>query len=63
MKDVCDAAVVERMVREAMESAMIRASARTLAQQVRQDVADSGSSTAEFKRLVGFIEELSTTAK
>uniref|UniRef100_A0A0D9WYW9 Glycosyltransferase n=1 Tax=Leersia perrieri TaxID=77586 RepID=A0A0D9WYW9_9ORYZ len=62
MKDVCDATVVERMVKEAMESDEFRASAQALAQQVRQDVADGGSSTAEFKRLVGFIEELSTAA-
>uniref|UniRef100_A0A0E0Q8E0 Glycosyltransferase n=1 Tax=Oryza rufipogon TaxID=4529 RepID=A0A0E0Q8E0_ORYRU len=59
MKDVCDAAVVERMVREAMESGEIRASAQALARQVRQDVADGGSSAAEFERLVGFIKELS----
>ncbi|KAF2922855.1 hypothetical protein DAI22_07g144450 [Oryza sativa Japonica Group] len=59
MKDVCDAAVVERMVREAMESGEIRASAQALARRVRQDVADGGSSAAEFERLVGFIKELS----
>ncbi|EAZ39840.1 hypothetical protein OsJ_24281 [Oryza sativa Japonica Group] len=59
MKDVCDAAVVERMVREAMESGEIRASAQALAREVRQDVADGGSSAAEFERLVGFIKELS----
>uniref|UniRef100_A0A0D9WYX5 Glycosyltransferase n=1 Tax=Leersia perrieri TaxID=77586 RepID=A0A0D9WYX5_9ORYZ len=63
MKDVCDRAVVAKMVREAMESAEIRESARTLARMVRQDVADGGSSAAEFKRLVGFIKELSTTNK
>ncbi|BAF21578.1 Os07g0486700 [Oryza sativa Japonica Group] len=62
MKDVCDAAVVARMVREAMESGQIRASAQALAREVRRDVADGGSSTAEFKRLVEFIVELSTTA-
>uniref|UniRef100_A0A0D3GR29 Uncharacterized protein n=1 Tax=Oryza barthii TaxID=65489 RepID=A0A0D3GR29_9ORYZ len=61
MKDVCDAAVVARMVREAMESGEIRASAQALAREVRRDVADGGSSTAEFKRLVEFIVELSTT--
>ncbi|BAF21581.1 Os07g0489300 [Oryza sativa Japonica Group] len=60
MKDVCDAAVVERMVREAMESAEIRASAQALARQLRRDIADDGgSSAAEFQRLVGFIKELS----
>jgi UDP:flavonoid glycosyltransferase YjiC (YdhE family) len=59
MKDVCDAAVVARMVREAMESGEIRASAQALAREVRQDVADGGSSAAEFERLVGFIKELS----
>ncbi|KAF0906631.1 hypothetical protein E2562_012213 [Oryza meyeriana var. granulata] len=61
MKDVCDRAVVERMVREAMESAEIRASAQALARQVRRDVAAGGSSAAEFERLVGFIKELSMT--
>uniref|UniRef100_A0A0E0LKS9 Glycosyltransferase n=1 Tax=Oryza punctata TaxID=4537 RepID=A0A0E0LKS9_ORYPU len=60
MKDVCDRAVVERMVREAMESGEIRASAQALAREVRQDVADGGSSAVEFERLVGFIKELST---
>ncbi|XP_040381939.1 myricetin 3-O-rhamnoside 1,2-glucosyltransferase UGT709G2-like [Oryza brachyantha] len=62
MKDVCDRAVVERMVREAMESADIRASAQALARQVRRDVAAGGSSAAEFERLVGFIKELSTNS-
>uniref|UniRef100_A0A0E0LKT1 Glycosyltransferase n=1 Tax=Oryza punctata TaxID=4537 RepID=A0A0E0LKT1_ORYPU len=60
MKDVCDRAVVERMVREAMESGEIRASAQALARQLRRDVADDcGSSAAEFQRLVGFIKVLS----
>ncbi|XP_062189995.1 myricetin 3-O-rhamnoside 1,2-glucosyltransferase UGT709G2-like [Phragmites australis] len=58
MKDVCDRAVVERMVREAMESAGIRGSARALAQQVRRDIADGGSSAMEFERLVKLIREL-----
>uniref|UniRef100_A0A0D3GR30 UDP-glycosyltransferases domain-containing protein n=1 Tax=Oryza barthii TaxID=65489 RepID=A0A0D3GR30_9ORYZ len=43
----------------AMESGEIRASAQALAREVRQDVADGGSSAAEFERLVGFIKELS----
>uniref|UniRef100_A0A0E0EBB1 Glycosyltransferase n=1 Tax=Oryza meridionalis TaxID=40149 RepID=A0A0E0EBB1_9ORYZ len=60
MKDVCDAAVVERMGGE--ESGEIRASAQALAREVRRDVADGGSSAAEFERLVEFIVELSTTA-
>uniref|UniRef100_A0A0E0EBB9 Uncharacterized protein n=1 Tax=Oryza meridionalis TaxID=40149 RepID=A0A0E0EBB9_9ORYZ len=48
------------MVREAMESAEIRASAQALARQLRRDIADDGgSSAAEFQRLVGFIKELS----
>uniref|UniRef100_A0A0E0AJT7 Uncharacterized protein n=1 Tax=Oryza glumipatula TaxID=40148 RepID=A0A0E0AJT7_9ORYZ len=60
MKDVCDAAVVARMVREAMESSEIRASAQALARQLGRDIADDGgSSAAEFQRLVGFIKELS----
>ncbi|KAJ1290949.1 hypothetical protein BS78_02G281400 [Paspalum vaginatum] len=61
MKDVCDRAVVERMVREAMESAEIRRSAQALAQQVKRDVAAGGSSATEFERLVGLIRELSTS--
>uniref|UniRef100_A0A0E0EBB8 Uncharacterized protein n=1 Tax=Oryza meridionalis TaxID=40149 RepID=A0A0E0EBB8_9ORYZ len=63
MKDVCDAAVVARMVRKAMESGEIRASAQALSQQLRRDVADGGSSATEFKKLVAFIEQLSTTAR
>uniref|UniRef100_A0ACD5UNK2 Uncharacterized protein n=1 Tax=Avena sativa TaxID=4498 RepID=A0ACD5UNK2_AVESA len=61
MKDVCKRAVVEAMVREAMESGELRMSAQTLAQQVRRDIADGGSSTTEFERLLCFIKEL--TAK
>ncbi|KAL5196784.1 hypothetical protein ABZP36_000296 [Zizania latifolia] len=61
MKDVSDRSVVESMVREAMESAEIRSSAQALARQLRRDVADGGSSAAEFERLVGFIKELSKT--
>ncbi|BAH93934.1 myricetin 3-O-rhamnoside 1,2-glucosyltransferase UGT709G2 [Oryza sativa Japonica Group] len=60
MKDVCDAAVVARMVREAMESGEIRASAQSVARQLRRDVAEGGSSAMELKRLVGFIGELAT---
>ncbi|CAM0957824.1 unnamed protein product [Alopecurus aequalis] len=63
MKDVCDRAVVERMVREAMESEEIRRSAQALAREVRRDIADGGASTEEFKRLVGFIEELSLSVQ
>ncbi|KAL6639307.1 hypothetical protein ACP70R_023037 [Stipagrostis hirtigluma subsp. patula] len=59
MKDVCDRAVVERMVRNAMESSEIRKSARALAQKVRRDIKDGGSSVTEFQRLVRFIRELS----
>ncbi|EMS59486.1 UDP-glycosyltransferase 85A2 [Triticum urartu] len=63
MKDVCERAVVERMVREAMESVELRRSAQALAQQVRQDIAHGGSSAEEFKRLVGFINELSISTR
>uniref|UniRef100_A0A0D9WYX0 Glycosyltransferase n=1 Tax=Leersia perrieri TaxID=77586 RepID=A0A0D9WYX0_9ORYZ len=63
MKDVCDGAVVERMVREVMESDAIRASAQALARKVRQDVTHGGSSAVEFERLVRFIKELSMTDK
>ncbi|OEL21584.1 7-deoxyloganetic acid glucosyltransferase [Dichanthelium oligosanthes] len=60
MKDVCERDVVERTVREAMESAEVRRSAGALAEQVERDIADDGSSALEFKRLVSFIRELST---
>uniref|UniRef100_A0A0E0EPK0 Glycosyltransferase n=1 Tax=Oryza meridionalis TaxID=40149 RepID=A0A0E0EPK0_9ORYZ len=59
MTDVCDRAVVERMVREAIESPEIRASAQAMAHQLRLDVAAGGSSSSELQRLVGFINELS----
>lgn len=58
MKDVCDRAVVERMVREAMESPEIRAAAQALARQLRMDVAQGGSSSSQLERLVGFITKL-----
>ncbi|CAL5062732.1 unnamed protein product [Urochloa decumbens] len=61
MKDVCERAVVEKTVREAMESDEIRRSAEALAQQVKRDVAAGGSSVTEFERLVGFIRELSAS--
>ncbi|KAF8696346.1 hypothetical protein HU200_037253 [Digitaria exilis] len=62
MKDVCDRDVVERMVREAMESAEIRSSAQALADAVRRDVDDGGTSAREFQRLVRFIKGLSMEA-
>ncbi|KAM3279977.1 hypothetical protein ACQJBY_047018 [Aegilops geniculata] len=62
MKDVCQRAVVERMVREAMESPEIRASAQSMSRQLRMDVADGGSSSAELERLVGLITVLSLSA-
>ncbi|CAN6211644.1 unnamed protein product [Urochloa humidicola] len=58
MKDVCERDVVERTVREAMESDQIRQSAQALAQQVKRDVSAGGSSAMEFERLVGFIRRL-----
>ncbi|CAL5072672.1 unnamed protein product [Urochloa decumbens] len=63
MKDVCERAVVEKTVREAMESDEIRQSAKALAEQVKRDIADGGSSAMEFKRLVSFIRELSSTSE
>ncbi|TVU39081.1 hypothetical protein EJB05_12484, partial [Eragrostis curvula] len=63
MKDVCDRAVVEKMVKEAMESAEIRGSAQALAEQLKQDVADGGSSAMEFQRLITFIRELSKSSE
>ncbi|VAI73394.1 hypothetical protein VPH35_122600 [Triticum aestivum] len=57
MKDVCERAVVEGMVRQAMESGQLRMSAQALSQEVRRDVAEGGSSATEFKRLVSFIKE------
>jgi UDP:flavonoid glycosyltransferase YjiC (YdhE family) len=62
MKDVCDRVVVESTVREAMESEEIRRSVHALAEQVKRDVADDGASALEFKRLISFITELSTSA-
>ncbi|KAF7076152.1 hypothetical protein CFC21_080846 [Triticum aestivum] len=62
MKDVCQRAVVERMVREAMESPEIRASAQSMSRQLRLDVAHGGSSSSELERLVGLITELSLSA-
>ncbi|KAL6662217.1 hypothetical protein ACP70R_000076 [Stipagrostis hirtigluma subsp. patula] len=62
MKDMCDRATVKSMVTEAMESSDMRQSVQALAQQVRRDISEGGSSAAEFKRLVGFIRELSATA-
>ncbi|GJN07419.1 hypothetical protein PR202_ga25249 [Eleusine coracana subsp. coracana] len=59
MKDVTDRAVVERMVREAMESDQVRAAATDVARRLREDVADGGASAKEFQRLVAFIRELS----
>ncbi|KAM0850746.1 hypothetical protein ACQ4PT_052874 [Festuca glaucescens] len=62
MKDVCERAIVEGMVKEAMESGELRMSAQALAQQVRRDVAEGGSSATEFERLVCFIKELTVKA-
>ncbi|KAG2645401.1 hypothetical protein PVAP13_2KG422096 [Panicum virgatum] len=62
MKDVCERDGVEGTVRVAMESAELRRTARALAEQVERDVADGGSSALEFKRLVSFIRELSSTS-
>uniref|UniRef100_A0A8R7UBE3 Glycosyltransferase n=2 Tax=Triticum urartu TaxID=4572 RepID=A0A8R7UBE3_TRIUA len=59
MKDVWQRAVVERMVREAMESPEIRASAQSMSRQLRLDIAQGGSSSSELERLVGLITELS----
>jgi hypothetical protein len=59
MKDVCERAVVQRMVRQAMESAELRRSAQALARQVRHDIAEGGSSATEFNRLISFINQLS----
>ncbi|XP_037458887.1 myricetin 3-O-rhamnoside 1,2-glucosyltransferase UGT709G2-like isoform X1 [Triticum dicoccoides] len=58
-KDVCDRGVVERTVREAMVSDEIRGVAQAMAQQLRLDVAQVGSSSSELERLVRFIRELS----
>lgn len=59
MKDVCDRAVVARMVREAMEATEIRAAAQAMACRLRLDVAQGGSSASRLERLVAFIAELS----
>ncbi|KAM3209557.1 hypothetical protein ACQJBY_063942 [Aegilops geniculata] len=57
MKDVCERAVVEGMVRQAMESGQLRMSAQALSQKVGRDIAEGGSSATEFQRLIGFIKE------
>ncbi|KAE8808000.1 Cytokinin-O-glucosyltransferase 2 [Hordeum vulgare] len=59
MKDVCNRGVVERTVREAMVSDEIRGVAQAMAQQLRLDVMEAGSSSSELERLVRFIKELS----
>ncbi|CAN6353256.1 unnamed protein product [Urochloa humidicola] len=59
MKDVCDRDTVRSMVVEVMESTETRQSVQALAERVRRDVAPGGSSETEFRRLVGFITELS----
>uniref|UniRef100_A0A0E0AHP4 Glycosyltransferase n=1 Tax=Oryza glumipatula TaxID=40148 RepID=A0A0E0AHP4_9ORYZ len=59
MKDACERGVVERSVKEAMESGEIRRSACRLAEQVKRDTGDGDLSVLEFERLVGFIRELS----
>uniref|UniRef100_J3MVM2 Glycosyltransferase n=1 Tax=Oryza brachyantha TaxID=4533 RepID=J3MVM2_ORYBR len=52
MKDVCDRAVVARMIKEAMESPEMRASAQAMARQLRIDVAKGGSSSSDMERLI-----------
>ncbi|KAM0870690.1 hypothetical protein ACQ4PT_039907 [Festuca glaucescens] len=59
MKDVCDRTIVERMVKEAMVFGEIRAAAQTMAQQLRLDIAEGGSSSSELERLSRYIRELS----
>uniref|UniRef100_A0A8I6YHV1 Glycosyltransferase n=1 Tax=Hordeum vulgare subsp. vulgare TaxID=112509 RepID=A0A8I6YHV1_HORVV len=59
MKDVCERGVVERTVREVMASDEIKAAAQAMAQQLKHDVAEAGSSSSELERLVRFIRELS----
>ncbi|VAI91572.1 unnamed protein product [Triticum turgidum subsp. durum] len=58
MKDLCDRAIVEGKVREAMESGELRGRAHAMAQQLKLDVAVGGSSSCDLERLVGFIREL-----
>ncbi|KAI4970924.1 hypothetical protein ZWY2020_001838 [Hordeum vulgare] len=58
MKDVCDRGVVERTVREVMESDEIRGMAQAMSQQLRLDVMELGTSSSELERLVRFITEL-----
>ncbi|KAF7110423.1 hypothetical protein CFC21_110530 [Triticum aestivum] len=63
MKDVCDRRVVERTVREVMVSDEIKEAAQAMAQQLRLDVAEVGSSSFEFERLVRFIRELNISSR
>ncbi|TVU39548.1 hypothetical protein EJB05_12972, partial [Eragrostis curvula] len=46
-----------------MESIEIRGSAQALAEQVRHDITDGGSSATEFERLVTFIRDLSMSSQ
>uniref|UniRef100_A0A453STT6 Glycosyltransferase n=1 Tax=Aegilops tauschii subsp. strangulata TaxID=200361 RepID=A0A453STT6_AEGTS len=58
MKDLCNRAIVQGKVREAMESGELRGRAHAMAQQLKLDVAVGGSSSSDLERLVGFIREL-----
>ncbi|KAM3213165.1 hypothetical protein ACQJBY_065897 [Aegilops geniculata] len=62
MKDVCERGAVERTVREVMVSDEIKEAAQAMAQQLRLDVAEVGSSSFEFERLVRFIRELNISS-
>lgn len=63
MKDICDRGAVERTVREVMVSDEIWGVAQAMAQQLRLDVAETGSSSSDFERLVHFIGELKHCVK
>ncbi|EMS46434.1 UDP-glycosyltransferase 85A2 [Triticum urartu] len=62
MKDVCDRGVVEKTVREVMISDEIKEAAQAMAQQLRLNIAEAGSSSFQFERLVRFIGELNISS-
>ncbi|XP_037461726.1 myricetin 3-O-rhamnoside 1,2-glucosyltransferase UGT709G2-like [Triticum dicoccoides] len=62
MKDVCDRGVVEKTVRGVMISDEIKEAAQAMAQQLRLNIAEAGSSSFQFERLVRFIGELNISS-
>ena len=61
MKDVCERAVVEGMVRQAMESGQLRMSAQVLSHEVTRHVAATGTTANELQPLIPIIMEFCST--